>query len=306
MGQINALQRRVEVAQQGLALFEDETRGTGARLTEAFGRIEDVLREKDFQLVRREIELQRLTRENSQARMLLETLLETLEQRRLPSLQPIIEEFEKKLAASAALNGVGGPPSASGEEPDAAPEPEPVAQPVYATAMGGVASAVAYAPAFEATSAPASPLALVVSNPAVQPSDAQAPMTAFADPAGDMTVTVAAPQFVEPPMADPEPMEPEVLELTESSVYEPEAAVYEPAPPVFEPAPIAGGAAVDPNEELVAEARETLRARDGRGSSAAFLADEQRRYAYKIWLGPIMIGIGALGPLALVLARISH
>ena len=305
MGQINALQRRVEVAQQGLALFEDETRGTGARLNEAFGRIEDVLRDKDFQLVRREIELQRLTRENAQARMLLETLLETLEQRRLPSLQPIIEEFEKKLAASAALNGVGDPPPDSGEGPAATPEPEPVAQPLYAAAMGGVASAVAYAPAFEAATAPAAPLALVVSNPAVQPSDAPTPMTAFADPAGDMTVTIAAPQFAEPPMPGPEPMEPEVLELTESSVYEPEAPVYEPAPPVFEPAPELG-AAVHPNDELVTEAREALRAREGRGSGPAYLADEQRRYAYKIWLGPIMIGIGALGPLALVLARISH
>lgn len=294
MGQINALQRRVEVAQQGLALFEDETRGTGARLSEAFGRIEDVLREKDFQLVRREIELQRLTRENAQARMLLETLLETLEQRRLPSLQPIIEEFEKKLAASAALNGVGDPPSDSGEGPGptAEPESEPVAQPVYAAAMGGAASAVSYAPVFEPERTPAAPLALVVSNPAAPPSDAPTPMTAFADPAGDMTVTIAAPQFMAPPTAEPEPAEPEVLELTESAVYE--------------PAPSFASTVFQPDEDVVVKVRETPKTGDGKGASMALLADEQRRYAYKVWLGPIMIGIGALGPLALVLARISH
>ncbi len=41
-------------------------------------------------------------------------------------------------------------------------------------------------------------------------------------------------------------------------------------------------------------------------SGAALLANEQRRYAYKVWLGPIMIAICALGPLALVIAGISH
>lgn len=299
MGQINALQRRVEVAQQGLALFEDETRGTGARLNEAFGRIEDVLREKDFQLVRREIEVQRLTRENAQARMLLETLLETLEQRRLPSLKPIIEEFEQKLAASAALNGVGDPPAGSddGQGPmvgESEPETkaEPVAQPVYA-AMGGGA-AMAYASVFMPEPERTSPLSLVVSNPA---EETPTPMTAFADPAGDMTVTIAAPLTAEPMSAEPESVapqavEPEVLDLPESSIYE-------PAPEFIYPSQAA-------EDDVVADARETLKSRGGKGASMALLADEQRRYAYKVWLGPIMIGVGALGPLALVLARISH
>jgi hypothetical protein len=293
MGQLNALQRRVEVAQQGLALFEDETRGAGARLSEAFGRIEEVLRDKDFQLVRRELEVQRLTRENAQAKMLLETLLETLEQRQLPSLKPIIEEFERKLAASAALHAADGDAGdadadkGAGASGEMEPEVQPGAPPVYA-AMGA-GSAPAYAPAWtpEAQFQP-SPPALIASNPT---DDAPTPVAAFADPAGDMTVTIAAPQ---PAAAEGEPAaaEREVLQLTEASVYDPA--------PEFLRGP------EESTPDIVAEARETLRLRDGKGGGVALLADEQRRYAYKVWIGPIMIAVGTLGPLALVLARISH
>jgi hypothetical protein len=287
MGQLNALQRRVEVAQQGLALFEDETRGAGARLAEAFGRIEEVLREKDFQLVRREIEVQRLTRENAQAKMLLETLLETLEQRRLPSLKPIIEEFERKLAASAALNGDADGDKAAGASGEMKPEAQPAASPVYASM--GAGSAPADAPAWTPeTQFQPSPLAPVTSNPA---EEAPTPVAAFADPAGDMTVTIAARQ-AEAAAGEPAAAEREVLQLTEASVYDP-APGFLRAPE--EPAP-----------DIVAEARETLKLRDGKGGGIALLADEQRRYAYKVWIGPIMIAVGALGPLALVLARISH
>jgi hypothetical protein len=287
MGTIHALQRRVEVAQQGLALFDEETRGTGARLSDAFGRIEDVLREKDFQLVRRELEVQRLTRENAQARMLLETLLETVEQRKLTSLREVIEQFERKLAASAAVNGKAEPAAdagsdaTAGEGAEAAPDPapaQPEAEPEPAQAdvePAGIGLTLAELMAGE----PVQP----TPSPTPVPS---APVAAFADPASDVTVAV--------PLAAPEPS---VEPAAEEAVEEPEAEVLPPAA-VARVVPV-----LDANEELIADARAQLRSRKG---GARLMEEEQRRYAYKVWLGPILIGIGALGPLALVLARISH
>ncbi len=296
MGTIHALQRRVEVAQQGLALFEEETRGTGARLTDAFGRIEDVLREKDFQLVRRELEVQRLARENAQARMLLETLLETVEQRKLPSLREVIEQFERKLAASTALNGGGEPPAESG--PDI-PAHEPPAEAQSARAESAVETAtpltLAEFMAAEAGAKPASaePVELAPA-PAVavaaEPVPAPAPLAAFADPAGDMTVTIPVAEEAVQPDDDGD-------HDAEDDVSEPQAEFLPPA------AVVRVQPAVDPNEELIADARAQLRSRRG---GARLIEEEQRRYAYKVWLGPILIGVGALGPLALVLARIAH
>lgn len=284
MGQIHVLQRRVEVAQQGLAMFEDEARGAGAKLTDAFGRIEDVLREKDFQLVRRELEVQRLSRENAQARMLLETLLETVEQRKPTSLREVIEEFERRLAACTALNGAAEPTSegnaeAPAEEPasparaapaEAAPESEPAAGFTLAELM-------AAEPAEPAPPTPA---------PVPPPS----PLAAFADPAGHATFTVAATPPEAPPAEAPAEAAEDVPEEPAAEILPPGAVVR--AMPDF-----------DANEELIADARAHLRSRKG---GARLMEEEQRRYAYKIWLGPILLGAGTLGPLALVLASIAH
>lgn len=289
MGTIHALQRRVEVAQQGLTMFEEEARGTGARLGDAFGRIEEVLRDKDFQLVRRELEVQRLTRENAQARMLLETLLETVEQHKAPSLRAIIEEFERKLAASAALHPARAPlaegdsadgPSAAGAEAEAAPEPEPESELEEPAESASAAEPEPAAPAAPPVPPPP-PIAAAVA--------AAATFSAFADPAADSPVTLA-------PLA-PAPVSQALTTLERTRFEEPEAEIIPPG------ALSAAERAADPNDELIADARANLRQRRG---GARLMEEEQRRYAYKVWLGPILLGVGALGPLALVLARISH
>jgi hypothetical protein len=124
---------------------------------------------------------------------------------------------------------------------------------------------------------PTPPPAPVVPAPA-----SPAPVAAFADPACDVTVTLP---------------EPSVEPAAEDEAEEPEAEILPPAAAArVTPAP-------DANEELIADARAQLRSRKG---GARLIEEEQRRYAYKVWLGPILIGVGALGPLALVLARISH
>ena len=284
MGTIHALQRRVEVAQQGLTMFEEEARGTGARLGDAFGRIEEVLRDKDFQLVRRELEVQRLTRENAQARMLLETLLETVEQHKAPSLRAVIEEFERKLAASAALHPARAP-LAEADPADAPEAEEPSSEPAEAAATPQPA------PRLEPDPEP-QPEA----EPEKEPGRAAAPevpqaaaFAAFADPAGDSTVTLA------PLAAAPQGYA--LTTLEQARFDEPEAEIIPPG------ALSAAERTADPNEELIADARAHLRQRRG---GARLMEEEQRRYAYKVWLGPILLGVGALGPLALVLARISH
>lgn len=292
MGTIHALQRRVEVAQQGLTLFEDEARGAGARLSDAFGRIEEVLRDKDFQLVRRELEVQRLTRENAQARMLLETLLETVEQRKLPALREVIEEFERKLAASAALQDASDP---------AAGEPENEAQTSAAetaTAEPAPENAATVQPsAPEPAEIAPSPGPAILAFPTALAASAP-PLAAYADPGGD-DVTVAMSVAVAEPAEREEPVERQEESLDPEEVEEPAAVVL---PPV--PAAARAEVALDPNEELIADARAQLRSR--KGGAARLLEEEERRYSYKVWLGPIMIGVGALGPLALVLARLAH